>query len=924
MRKRFEGPSIALAMAILLASGTSAQAQTTPAAPPADQDAATEGAESDRDQQEIIVTGVTANTRKQDATFSINTITAQDIQKLAPNGTAELLGNIPGFFPEGGSAGETHNNVLVRGLPQAGGYRYVPNLIDGLPAYEEPEAPFMNNDVFIKTDLMTQQIEAVKGGPGGILYSNALGAAINYITRTGTQEFEGAAKLEVGDWGYYRVDAYLSGPINKNLTFAVGGFVRLADGIRDPGFTADKGGQIRANLRYTSDDEATQVTLYGHAIRDKTIFYQNIPFALTSAQAPGTVADPFRIDPGSVRSLGVDFLRGTTLSPQTSYYDLYDAKGGNLTLDISDGINPEFNILTLDLSHKFGDGWRLGGRVRYTSGFNGFNAMFQDPPLERDVLTAQQFSRIQSLGGPLGAAYATAVGVKAYYTDTVTGPDLTTATEAPGILAHNIPVYARVDAENITVDVQLGKKLDLGWSAHDITLGGYTSYYTYDVLSVFASGFGSIEDRPRLVDLYAVNAAGQQVGPSITRGGLDQPGIFGLGASSKQRTEALYLLDHMEFFDSRLKVDAGLRWQRLKVDRVVTNSGNPGNTSNDFTPNGIVVGSTADTLADNFVNVPDGAPLFAEESYHGFGWSLGANYSLSDNIAVYGTIADSFRLPGFEDYVFGGPATNASTGEIARGDQVESIRQYEGGFRVNTRELNLSLAGFYIDFKAKETLGSTLPDLSATGAGGVSCSAVPTPANCPSIRDRYRRSLKNHGVELEASYRPGWLHGFELQGSIVWQDPKQGQTVPIRNAVEQFDSNGDGINDSARYVISTTQDRRPRRQPEWLINLRPSYRFSAIPLTLYGQMLFYSERFSDDGDANVTIYPAYTQFNAGMLVDVSEKLAFQLHVTNLNNAASFTEGTSISNGLRFTNGDYYGVARPLLGRTVRGSLTFRF
>ncbi|MDC2887589.1 hypothetical protein [Psychrosphaera algicola] len=94
--------------------------------------------------------------------------------------------------------------MLVRGLPQAGGYRYVPNLIDGLPAYEEPEAPFMNNDVFIKPDLMTVTVEAVKGGPSAILYSNALGAAVNYITRTGGQEFEGAYKLEVGDWGHVR------------------------------------------------------------------------------------------------------------------------------------------------------------------------------------------------------------------------------------------------------------------------------------------------------------------------------------------------------------------------------------------------------------------------------------------------------------------------------------------------------------------------------------------------------------------------------------------------------------------------------------------------------------------------------------------------------------------------------------------------
>lgn len=137
------------------------------------QEAAQEAQQTEKaevqDIERVIVTGVTRNMQKMEATFSINTISEEEMKVLAPHGAAELLGNIPGFFPEGGTAGESHNNVLVRGLPQAGGYRYVPNLIDGLPVYEEPEAPFMNNDVFIKPDLMTTTVEAVKGGPGGVL-----------------------------------------------------------------------------------------------------------------------------------------------------------------------------------------------------------------------------------------------------------------------------------------------------------------------------------------------------------------------------------------------------------------------------------------------------------------------------------------------------------------------------------------------------------------------------------------------------------------------------------------------------------------------------------------------------------------------------------------------------------------------------------
>lgn len=872
----------------------------------------------------IIVTGVAKDTRKMDATFSINTITPADIQKLAPHGTAELLGNIPGFFPEGGTAGETHNNVLVRGLPQAGGYRYVPNLIDGLPVYEEPEAPFMNNDVFIKPDLMTVAVEAVKGGPGAIMYSNALGAAVNYITRTGTQKFEGAYKFEVGDWGHVRNDFYVAGPINKNLTFALGGFYRVADGIRDPGYTGNSGGQVRGNLLYISDDGTTQLKVQAHSINDKTNFYQNIPYSINNNRGPGTPENPFDVSPSDVNSLGVDFGDGTVLSYQTSNYNLFNKDGTSLNLDISDGIAPKFNIFTAEFIKDFANDWSFKASLRSTSGSNGFNALFNDPAKETAALTSEQYSRINSLGGDLQDAYSEATGVKAYFTDTVSGTDLSGATEAPSILAHNIPVYGKVDATNSTGDFQLSKEFEIGDSYHGLTFGVYTSHYTYNVSSVFASAWSDISENSRLVDLYAVDANEQQVGPSITQGGVDQPALFGLGADSTMRTNAFYALNHISMLDDALQIDLGFRWQNLEVDRVTTNSFDPGNSSNDFTPNDVIVGSTSDTLSDNFVNVPDGTPRFASEEYDDIGWSVGANYKVTDEYSVYLTVSDSFRLPGFEDYIFGGPATNPSTGEIARGDLVESISQIEGGVRYSDDELTIGVSTFMIDFAAKENLAATLDDLDATGSGGVSCSTVPAPANCPKIRDNFRTTLETIGLEIEGSYSPKSLEGFTLQGSIVWQDPEQSQDNAVRNSIAEIDTNGDNINDARVYDVSSGDKRRPRRQSEWLVNIRPSYTFSEIPLTLYGQVMYYSDRFASDSNTNVTIYPAYTQVNGGALYSFTDDLEFQFHVSNLNDADSFTEGSSVESGLSFSNGTYSGVARPLLGRTIKASLTYNF
>jgi len=885
---------------------------------------AAEAQDAGRSAPEIIVTGVTAKTKKIESTISINTISEQDLKILASNGAAQLLANIPGFLPEGGTAGETHNNVQVRGLPQAGGFRYVPNLIDGLPAYEESEAPFMNNDVFVKNDIMTTRVEAIKGGPGGILYSNALGAVVNYITRTGTQDFDMGYKLELGSGNRIRNDLFVSGPINKNLTFAVGGFYRTSNGQRDPGFTANKGGQLRGNLKFTSDDETLTVLLSAQHIDDITAFYQDVPYAVAKGATPGTTAAPFTVEPSKIQNLGLNFGTGVPVSNQTSFYQLYDGTGKQFNLNVKDGIHPKFNIFTAKVDKEFGDGWKFGANVRSTSGSNGFSALFQDPPVDTSFLISGNPANAGDAGfnglirsAPYASYYTRAVGVKAYYTDSVTGTDLTKAQAAPGTLANDVPVFGHVDATTFVSDLRLAKRLDLGSTKHEITLGLYNSSYTYDVTSVFARAYSSIEQSSRKVDFYAVDANGQQVGPSITKDSVVNPALFGLGATSSQLTRAVYALDHASLFDGRLNVDVGARYQDLKVNRITTNSFNPGNTCANVTPNNVAVGSTSDSLAYKCVSIPNGAPQYDATKYHGFGFSLGANYRLfgghgggEGETAIYATFAKSFRLPGFEDYIFGGPATNPSTGQVAQGNLVEKVLQYEGGIRHVDHQFNVSLSGFIIDFKAKQQLGSTLVDLTAS-AGGVSCAVVPTPNNCPVVRDSYRTKLNNKGLEFEFGYRPSFVPGLNLQGSVVLQDPKLSNDAAYRDGI---------INGQYHYVQPSTYT--PGRQPKVVANFRPVYAIPHTPLTVFAQAYYYGKRFA--GNDDTAIYAAYTQLNAGALLTLNKHFDVQFNVDNLNNASSFTEGGSINAGTVLSDGRYVSVARPLIGRSWKFTLSYRY
>lgn len=179
-------------------------------------------------------------------------------------------------------------------------------------------------------------------------------------------------------------------------------------------------------------------------------------------------------------------------------------------------------------------------------------------------------------------------------------------------------------------------------------------------------------------------------------------------------------------------------------------------------------------------------------------------------------------------------------------------------------------------------------------------------------------------MEFETSYTPTALPGLTLQGSLVLQDPEQSQDNAVCTGIVDVDTNNDDVNDQRQYQVSTTDGRRPRRQSEVMLNFRPSYALSAIPLTIYGQVQYFGERFASDGSADVTVYPEYTQINMGMLYSFNDNLELQLHVTNLNDAESFTEGSNISSGLAFSDGTYTGVARPLIGRSVKANLSYRF
>lgn len=938
-KKRSITPFGLLPLALAVQCAFAAEPETAAAPAPA-----ASAPEATQTLQQVVVTGSTRKGLKKDATYTITTMSDAEIRRLAPISTADLLQNVPGIFAEGSTAGEASNNITVRGLPVTGGYRYAPQLIDGLPWFEEPEVQFMNNDVAVRDDLMTRRVEVVKGGTGGILYSNGLGATVNHVTRTGSQTFEGGYRIEAADYGFLRNEFFLSGPVNKNLTYAIGGFYRTSDGIRDTGYTADRGGQLRANLVYTTDDGATEVQLHAHKINDRTAFYQNAPIQIPGFSQPGTPANPVRIDMGSTQPIGIDFRHGTVASPYNRVSTML-GEYGRRKIDMADGIHPDFGIYTFKLRHGFDSGWTFDTGLRHSSGTSGFTAMFTG----NDTNTASGFNNARyqndvvnpALGQALALAanpamnptayaklrgffnipadpatafagisrdqlvsqYAKATGVAAFYADG--GQRVADG----AYLNFLLPFVTTTDAVSNSADFRLGKRFEAA-GTHDLTFGAYATDYAVKQNFQASLLVSTMEERSRLVNLRGVNAAGNPVGPSLTLDGAILPGFFGYLSDASVRGQALYVMDHWETLGGRLKVDVGLRHQTQRATVVR----NDRSAATDLTPASVTPGSDADTTADNEVFLP-GPPRNLNTRLSGTGWSLGGNYSLRPNLAVYGLASKSFRLPSMEDL------NEFRVDPNMPGSKVEKIMQYEAGVRYYADTWDTQVALFFNKFSPRDQV-VTYRDFTSsqcTVTGG-----VPNINSCPEVREFFRRGVKNKGLEIEAAWRPQAVRGLELRGNLVLQDPK----ITDANYRTVKENRVNDVITGYTFESIGEDGRRPRRLATHMVNLQASYDLkplTGLPLKPYAKYTRFGSRYSESQDVNVTLYPAYYHVDGGFIWDFSPKSALQVHVSNVTNRLSFTEGDPMFSDLKGPDGTTNrGVARPLFGRTVRVSYSYFF
>ena len=639
---------IRIAVAALLVScSTQALAQT--AADPAPSEEATG--------DEIIVTGrAGAGERtKAETSYAVTTIDNDMLRSRAPSSVTETLKSVPGFWVEA-SGGEGSGNVRARGIP-VDGFGSINLLEDGLPVQHDPALGYLNADQAFRVDESIERIEVVRGGPSSVFYSNAPGGVVNFITRKPGDSVSGNARLLYGSTAeLYRFDGWVGVPVAEGWGIGVGGFYRNEQGVRDPGFTGNKGGQIRADLH--GDWGTGSTTLSYKHLADNAIFYTGIP--LTKDSEGDIVGLP-----------GFDPHYGTTASRQLRRMTLRSANGP-VDFREDQGTRIRLDQLSWLTDWEIGDGWKLSHKLRYRDSNTVRNGVY---PASVSTATAL----LNTYRPQVLAAFPTATSVQLRYVDNGQAFDVT-GQNGNGDVFINAARPVTVDESELLNDFRVAHSFELA-GTHDFAVGVYYAYIKETFRRYSASTIQDVSGNSRLLDLVALNGAGAVVG-ALTEGGVARYGSEFANGYGSQNTVALYASDEWQIAPG-FRIDGGVRFEKI-----ATRGAQEGSRT-------VNLGSAA-TLADDQVLTGNGVFVPYSRNFDRVGWTLGADWQFADKAGIFARYTSAFRMPSVGSFI-----TSATAQPVIQG-----ISMWEAGAKYASPLVSLYATAFLTDFDSY-SIGNT-------------------------------------------------------------------------------------------------------------------------------------------------------------------------------------------------------------------------
>lgn len=803
----------------------------------------------------VVVTGRSGTTQrsKAETSYSITSIEEDRLRLQAPTSVTEAMKSVPGFWVEA-SGGEASGNIRARGIP-VDGFGSVTLLEDGVPVQHDPALGFLNGDQAFRLDETIERIEVVRGGPSSVFYSNAPAGAINFIPRVVGDSPEGVVKYTVGDYGLGRYDVFFGTPIGGGWKLGVGGFYRTDEGIRDPGFTANKGGQYRVNL--SKAFERGNFSFDFKRVNDNVALYLGIPMR--------TYED------GEIRAVpGFDGNYGTMAGPETTHVQMLQGNGSLYDFDNSRGTEVDRNQFTVKFDYELGAGFKLAESIRYSDTETQRNGVF---PLQ--LLSGAAFLR-QSQALLARVPGATALQLR-YATDPSQVFDVANQ-NGNGLMSVGGLRGVTMPVKELTNDTRLLRKFEFGDQSHDLTLGYYYARFDQDFDRFSSNVLLDVQDNARLLDLVAVNAAGQPLA-TLTEDGIYRYGYEWENASGRSTTNALYLSDEWQATD-KLRIDAGVRWEEVNTEgwteiRTPVNLG---------------------TFASSQILTGSGRFVSYDETFSKTGWTIGANWQFSDHAGLFARWTSAFRLPNLSSYIT--RYSNCSLADVEgciRNNSSKPVTQTmdlgEVGYKFSNQTFDVFATAFYTKYD-NVGFSNYVFDLN-TGAS--------------TVQQGYA-STKTIGLELEGSWYP--VDWFDLQLTATVQEPEY-QDLRYTELV------------GGAPVLRDFVGNQLIRVPKQSLRVVPGFNLFNNKLRLQAAYEHQGERYVDT--ANSVRLPSYYAINASARYELTPELSLFLYGDNLTNSLGLTEGNPRAGELQSGDaGANTFLARPLLGRAYRFAIMFRF
>jgi iron complex outermembrane receptor protein len=663
--KQFLRSAVTVAVLTLIQQAHAAGQSADGAAAPAKESVAAEI-------QQVVVTGTASarGTRKLDTSFSITTATEEQLKAASPSSTADVLKLVPGVYAES-TGGQSGANIEVRGFPSGSDSPFVSVQLNGNPIYPVPVLSFFEGSSAFRLDDTIERVEVLRGGPSTIYSVGQPGATMNFILKKGDDVPEGSLRVTTGTGSLRRVDGFFSGKIGDGWYGSIGGFYRRTQGVRDPQFPADDGGQLTATLTRKLDQG--ELNLYVRATSDKNAFYTGVP--LISSNNGRTITSFPGFDP----------LTGTLMSNEMRHFTIDAAPGKTLERDLAEGRGMKANVFGAEYAQNF-NGWDVSNKANY---FNG------------DLNTISMFTG----NNPLSAAEYLTNANATYNKGAAANSGSITYTNGGGAVSPSQQVVqaglwsVEKKLKSFTDELRVSRELV---KDNTVTAGlYYANYKSDDVWYLGNSHLMTATPNAKLINVSLAN------GTIVSKNGVDGNVFYAPVASYKGNNTAVFVADEWRV-TPQFKVDAGMRRETQRLNATISNLVSADTDNNPL------------TVYNNGTSMPNGTntSLSRDDSVNSF--TAGALYKVSKDFSVFARANSGHTFIYFDDMRNAG--TQAALDD-RNGVPTPKVTQYEIGLKTAGQYYSAYINGFYTDFSGisfqQITTNAVLNSVSGSRGHGV-------------------------------------------------------------------------------------------------------------------------------------------------------------------------------------------------------------